>query len=515
LAPTVHQALAKFEDKAIVTEPATSPPAWHLNKKARSKYAASVAKVRKKDEFYLDVYRRAYQEWSTLGNALRQKLTEELLKDTQGAGDGDQKWVSAKPPEGVSENDGSFSYSPGCLFTWNGSWFLDQPGYAMLVMEWLLQPHVLVQYVAVFPGVKHLFLDFVQLISAVKEKFKIREWSCCLEISLESTDTGRLHLHAFFERNCREDLAWSKWSVIRDELRFQGRPVSHFVPCGIKSRGRGRLRALTEGHYYCLAEKLGHVLCESTVPKWVKTFPDSRMITNLWRHRKMSTEACMAEVLKSRDKVPSVISMLQATMSLEYTAELEVDAKHADSSWQKRPFKDPTPQELLWVRQYGILASKPHMRGTRAKDFIRLDDIAASATLRRHKALVYDGPSGLGKTELACSWFGSSNTLVCNAQDCTTPNLRYMQSGRFNCILFDEGNWEMVYHNKTMMQASSRAVELGQSQCNDRSYQVLLFRVPMIIASNEFWKGSEKNPEAVAWVQANIHYVRVEAPVFV
>ena len=120
----------------------------------------------------------------------------------------------------------------------------------------------------------------------------------------------------------------------------------------------------------------------------------------------------------------------------------------------------------------------------------------------------------MGKTELACSWFGTLNTLVCNAQDCTTPNLRPVHSGKYSAILFDEGDWRLCYQNKTMMQASPRPVELGQSQCNDRSYQVLLFRVPLIVCSNDFWNGCD-NDAAREWIELNSIYIRINSQVWV
>ena len=200
-------------------------------------------------------------------------------------------------------------------------------------------------------------------------------------------------------------------------------------------------------------------------------------------------------------------------MALEYSANQESDAGKADSSWKKCPFKEPSKLELQCVRQHGVLASKPTMRQHRAYVYNSLEDIDKASALRRLLFLIYDGPSRMGKTELACSWFGTQNTLVCKAQDCTTPNLRPLHSGRYSAILFDEGNWSLCFHNKTMMQASSRPVELGQSQCNDRSYSCLLFRVPLIVCSNNFWEGCN-DPAAREWIELNSIYIRVDTEVW-
>ena len=491
-------------------------PKWQVVKQARVRYACEKTKVRerKKGETYRDVYNAAYASWGDLSEAQRRKYIS-MYVDTEKHGTGRATNVlsfSTTPPE--KDEDNGPQYSCGNLLTWNGPWFLDDAAYVALVKEWHDVPHLLVQYVLLYPGIREFFEEVKNLMIFIKEKFKLREWSCCLEISLEAIDLGRLHIHAFLERNCREDRAWSKWLYVTSCMKIRDVPVSHSVPAAVKTRGRNRCRALTEGHYYCQAEKIGQVINESTVPKFVKLFPDVRMVTSLWRHRKMTTAACKAEALLTRDKVPSTLTMLDATMALEYSAELERDAATADSVWKSCPFKEPTPGELEWLRQHVILASKPSMKMYRAAKYVSLEDAAMARNLRRYRFVIYDGPSRMGKTELACSWFGTNNTLVCNAQDCTTPNMRPILSGKYLAVLFDEGDWRLCYLNKTMMQASSRPVELGQSQCNDRSYQILLYKMPLIVCSNDFWAGCD-NIAAREWIELNSIYIRIESEVWV
>jgi len=270
---------------------------------------------------------------------------------------------------------------------------------------------------------------------------------------------------------------------------------------------------LTEGHYYCQAEKIGHVLHDSSCPKWTKIFPDAKMVLSLWRTRKMSTEAAKVEVLMTRDRVPSVLTMLDDTMSLEYADRVTRESVAAEEEWIRSPFKEPLSSELEWVRQFAVLALEPHMMVSRAAGFCRTADLQSSASLRRAQFLVYDGPSKMGKTELACAWFGAQYTMVVNAQETVTPNLRPLLSGKFRAILFDEGTWELCWKNKAMMQASPRPVTMAQSQCNDRCYQVMLFRVPMIVCSNTFWEGC-KDPEARDWIEKNSFFIPVTEPVF-
>ena len=491
-----------------------SMPSWLKTKKARSKFAADAAKTRDKTQStYRERFNEAYGEWSTFTKKKKDELTEKWMKEASSTTPTSMQpsCSNMKPPDAEEKNGTQFS--PGLLLTWNGPWFLDDAAYVDLVQEWKQLPHLLVMHISRHPGISEFFAEFRNMIMKTKQHFKLREWSCCLELSLEAVDLGRLHLHCFLERNCKEDHAWCMWKSIANTMKIRGVPAGHSVPACVKSRGKNRGRALTEGHYYCQAAKIGQVMNDSTLPKFVKLFPDARMITSLWRYRKMTTGTCSAEALASRDRAPSTLAMLESTMALEYSAEQAADAAQADTTWKSLPFKEPTAGELTWIRQFGLLASKPMMRRHRAYQYNTLEDIAAALNLRRHKFLIYDGPSRMGKTELACSWFGTLNTLVCNAQDCTTPNLRPVHSGKYSAILFDEGDWRLCYQNKTMMQASPRPVELGQSQCNDRSYQVLLFRVPLMICSNDFWHGCD-NDAAREWIELNSIYIRVDTQVW-
>lgn len=125
---------------------------------------------------------------------------------------------------------------------------------------------------------------------------------------------------------------------------------------------------------------------------------------------------------------------------------------------------------------------------------------------RRCKFIVYEGPSQLGKTERALHWFGNSNTLLVQTQGITSPNLREFVKGTFSAILYDEGNWELVYQNKALFQASPRPVMLSQSQCNESAYSVMVWQVPMMICSNNFWENCSNN-EARDWIMQNCYFI--------
>ena len=488
-------------------------PRWFLNKSARAMRAKGIANRRKKKtQKYDEVYREAYAEWNKLKQNERQQWIDKLSNPGVSAEDdeGPAGLSEEAPREGLHR---SLEYSSARLFTFNGKWLLDDAEYIDVVKTWAAMPHILVLKVEQLPQIKDLFAEFMGVVTMVYQKYKCRRWSACLELSLKAEDFGRVHLHCFLERNCQEDKAWAKWRYLEEYLVIRGDGVSHRVDAVMRKRGRGRDRALTEGHYYCQAPKLGHVLHSTNCEVFKEIFPDSRMVASLWRTRKIATEAAMVQVLLTRDKAPSTLRMLEDTMSLEYVHRMESDVRTADATWKRCPFKPPSKAETEWARQFAVVALEPHMRLARAAEFCRAEDVEGSEALRRFKFLIYDGPSRMGKTELACAWFGSQYTMIVNAQECTTPNLRPLATGKFRAILFDEGGWALCWRNKAMLQASPRPVVLSQSQCNDRSYQVLLFRVPMIVCSNSFWDGCQDD-EAKDWIKKNSVFVSVTEQVF-
>lgn len=483
-------------------------------KKARVQFGCHSARARTDGSSYRDAYRASGELWKNMSQEEKQQWFDTTLAKAGVVSKRPsvaEQLSSEQPSDAGAHN---LQYGPGLLCTWNSSWLLDDPEYQAAVQKWIQCPHVLVTVLKDLPAVQALFSALVSTVKDAVTTWKCREYSCCLEISLHSEDVGRCHLHCFLERHCREDRCWSKWVNILTSLEVLGVKVSHSVPCACKTKGRNRSRAIVEGHYYCQARKVGHVMHESTVPVFQSIFPDSKMVMTLWRTRKLTTEVAKEDVLSTRDRAPTVIASLDHTMALEYASSMEKEAVASDLAWKKCPFKAPCDLELEWCRQFAVTAVKPHMSFSRCRDFISNGDLEQSWALRRFKFLIYDGPSRMGKTELAMAWFGAANTLCVNAQDTTSPNLRPMMSGRYSAIVFDEGDWRLCAANKAMFQSSSRSVELSQSQCNDRCYRVLLFRVPMIVCSNSFWAGC-KDRDLADWIRKNSCYVRVTAPVFI
>jgi len=161
---------------------------------------------------------------------------------------------------------------------------------------------------------------------------------------------------------------------------------------------------------------------------------------------------------------------------------------------QRKPFRDLTPEICEWKAQY-----EKHNYGK----------------LSRFRVLVLDGPTKYGKTSWATSFFGEENTYVLNCQGVDAPALKdYMKTrAQWRAILYDEGNWSLVFRNKLLFQAGPKAVMLGQSPTGQYCYNVFVYMVPMIVCSNEFFKDCPA--EAREYLEENISFVKVTQPCWV
>ena len=164
---------------------------------------------------------------------------------------------------------------------------------------------------------------------------------------------------------------------------------------------------------------------------------------------------------------------------------------------QKHPQKDPLPSEVAWLMQ-----------------FSNAIDASTVPLLHRFKTIVYDGGSQTGKTLRCQEWF-PGKTLV---SDClngrvTSPDIQEWCSGKFKAILFEEANWEMVIKNKLLFQnrGDEAVLQASPTMCN--AYKVMLYGVPLMITSNNFFDGIQK-VEDIEYLMKNIVYIRVLAQTY-
>ena len=139
----------------------------------------------------------------------------------------------------------------------------------------------------------------------------------------------------------------------------------------------------------------------------------------------------------------------------------------------------------------------------------------SGAAQYRYKSLLLRGKSRSGKTQKACSIYGFAKSLVVNCQGLEThlPSLTHLNRSEHAAVILDEANYKQVIANKQFFQAGARAVQLGQSACNQFAYSVFVYKLPIILCSNKFPMTVEEglSPEDADWLSANI--IDVPAPV--
>ena len=132
----------------------------------------------------------------------------------------------------------------------------------------------------------------------------------------------------------------------------------------------------------------------------------------------------------------------------------------------------------------------------------------------RYRMLVLHGLSRTGKSRLARSLFGEDRTLVVDVQHAEHPDLRGFQRNKHKAVLLDEvATPSVIVNNKKVLQAHVDGAILGQSPTQTYTYEVFLWRVPIILTTNN-WRLDKLTDEDSEWVNANCIVVHVAEPVF-
>ena len=164
---------------------------------------------------------------------------------------------------------------------------------------------------------------------------------------------------------------------------------------------------------------------------------------------------------------------------------------------QLQPLQKPFLPEVVarvedWAKQYSILDS-------------------------RYKFLVLRAPSRAGKSTLAkCLHFVLPTYIqkppfIQTVQGATAAELQHYDRDSHGFILFDNCNsMSFVLSQRALFQANPDFHRLGQSQTNIFSYQVCLFRVPIVITIDESTDWDDDEP----WIRENQHLVQLTGPCY-
>mgnify|MGYP002811026793 CR=1 FL=1 len=484
---------------------------WKVNRSNMEKYInwrRAEVRTHGVSADYYAVRRQVRLEWLNLSGTEKSNWAKAFtLRELQAAQVTVQPWMLPEfdaanaPPPLVKD----FSLAPGCLFTFNNGWLLDKPDWCDLVKDLQDSPAELVKQARKREDTMALFDRFSVQADCFARWAGWQDWSVSLEISLDAEDLGRVHLHAF------ASFGVSNFLVGRKAFRFG---FDQLYPDRRWCKGRkgpgGKEKALRDGHYYLQAPKIGQIAMKTTWPKFSKMPVNSSAVKDLWRKRKINTRDAKVEIVQCRDRTPAMLREIEDTMQAEYRIQADFAWKTGCLGWGESTAKEETAKEMEWLEQFRFKCSSSELRRTPAAIAMEAVPHAMSGCRqRRFKLLIYDGPSGYGKTERATRWFGSDRTLTIQCKNITTPNLRDWQTGDYEAMVFDEGDWSLVSTNRALFQAGPRPIQMSQSQCNDRCYTLHVDACPMVVTSNDFWEGCT-DWSAWEWIRQNSVYIYID-----
>ncbi len=417
---------------------------------------------------------------------------------------------------GLGEDRNNY-LSSAFLITYNGDWGLQLEDTKALLQK-RMTVHQLTEALKVIPFYRTLFEQFKTFLVLAAQKLRASDVSCSLEHSTKSEVRCRVHLQAFLsERTNKIDLWNGRWR----ELTFDGVAPSHLSKCqspnakrrddkgasdvsdltdGSRSSAAATARIM-EGHYYFSYPKVGGLFQWSTLKKYEDYFPRVRWVQNAVHARKMLLGAADDELYETRQPCKGMIDHVKKLVEREEEKQAaeEQRAENARFRLTASPFGLGPPHVAarleLWRRVKEGLVDKPP----------------------RSKPIVIDGPSQMDKSQWALQHYGDRTPAV-NCQGVTEPPLRYYQARQssFDAIVFEEGSWELVCHNKMLFQSTNAQVDMASSATNCHSYRVRAHCVPMFITANEFFVGidDEKNIAAKDYVEKNIEFWRIDSPLY-
>ena len=184
----------------------------------------------------------------------------------------------------------------------------------------------------------------------------------------------------------------------------------------------------------------------------------------------MSDEDCLEDLVRSRDRVAiSAISALESLVKRQRMISLEEEIIRVQRSIEAslKEFIDH-PMITKFKDQ-----TQPHKYGVES----------------RLKSLLFVGDSQQGKSNKGMSIYGVRYTLKVNCSGLPAgvlPSLAKFDRAKHKAIFWDEIRPVQVLNNREIFQSNQFEQVMSQSICNQHSYAVWLYFIPMILSTNEF-----------------------------
>ena len=246
------------------------------------------------------------------------------------------------------------------------------------------------------------------------------------------------------------------------------------------------------GHFYCWAWKEGTLKVQTSGHEpWKDYAVKGFWLDDLWSQHKLCHDVYLDYASKVRAGFVNRLKQVEAIRERERS--LTLQQKRANVIAQLAPLRKAFKADVLdalrpWAEQY-------------------------SSNAERYKFLVLRGASRTGKSTLARG-LGEALGLggrpfVQTVQSATSPDLRSYDPQLHDYVVFDNVNdMRFVLDYRALFQANTDIHTLGESRTGIYSYDVWLFRVPLVVTVDLSAKWIPQD----AWIKENCHDVLLQGP---
>ena len=332
---------------------------------------------------------------------------------------------------------------------------------------------------------REVWPGFEAFTSELAGRLGSRAWSACLE---QSEAPGRFHLHSYF--------FWTDGLGVKfrnlDAFVFEGvTPRADVCRAGAQDRLNrpGALRGL----YYVSIMKRGTIASSTNFHVWKDYVPKAQWLTAWWNQHKLTHEQYLEHSVQFRTGHRARKAEVDSVVDEERRLGRKRRREEALGllSARRRGFKPRTLQVRRWLASFNV----PNWR---------------------YSMLVLVGPSKMGKSELAKDMRGPEKTLLVDCQNALHPDLADFDPERHEAVVFDEiSGADFVIRNKKLLQGHVDGARLGQSPTQRFAYEVMLWRVPIVLTCNHWDPTADGlRPADQDWLLENCVVEAVNAPVW-
>ena len=392
---------------------------------------------------------------------------------------------SVPPGEDGENADGSrkhkaFAETATLMLTWQGEWGRKDVG-EPFASE--MSVDALTKHLKEIGPVKELWEKAQTEMKGHIARLRVKRWTASLELctrTWEKEKKCQLHLHLFMQAERQKIRVRSETSLkVLGSLPYRSAQSSE--------RGSQMSKSAGAGHFYLSIAKIGLVMTTGTVEQFRDYLVNPQWIMAFYSQEKIDADTARYLHIKSKRDVKRYLENINYVEGLAKRQRLEETHRKAKEAVQATLVpRKRVPQVERWLEQQTVIQP-------------------------RHKFLVLEGPSGLGKTQFALALSGDiTRSLHVNCSGTEYPDLRDLDVEQHNLILFDEGSCEMVLNNKKLFQVPSRYIKLGSSATNCHAYHVYVGQKLLVVASNTWSEELEElTPANRDWLVQNSVHVRV------